>query len=93
MHSYISTSTKLLAVLFAIGLSCQQAPVKETLEELSPKEILIQRAKSFELPTSYTPPLGDPQHHHASGFAKILCFCGFHHRLGFGFCRREYRLF
>jgi len=37
------------------------------------KEALIARAASFELKTKSIPPPGDPQEHHASGFAKILC--------------------
>lgn len=39
----------------------------------SPTDALIARAKSFELPTPYEPPPGDPLEHHASGFAKIMC--------------------
>ncbi len=34
---------------------------------------LLARAESLELDTDYTPPPGDPLHHHTSGFAKILC--------------------
>lgn len=34
---------------------------------------LLARAASLELDTDYTPPPGDPLHHHTSGFAKILC--------------------
>ena len=37
------------------------------------KEALISRAASFELNTKSISPPGDPQEHHASGFAKILC--------------------
>ena len=37
------------------------------------KEALISRAASFELNTKSIYPPGDPQDHHASGFAKILC--------------------
>ena len=37
------------------------------------REALIARAKTFELPTPYVPPPGDPLAHHASGFAKIMC--------------------
>lgn len=39
----------------------------------STREELIARAKSFELPTEYVPPPGDPLAHNTSGFAKILC--------------------
>lgn len=34
---------------------------------------LLARAASLELDTDYSPPPGDPLHHHTSGFAKILC--------------------
>ncbi len=34
---------------------------------------LLKRAASLELDTDYSPPPGDSMHHHASGFAKILC--------------------
>ena len=36
-------------------------------------EALVARAKSFELPTEWAAPPGDPLHHHTAGFAKILC--------------------
>ena len=36
-------------------------------------EALVARAKSFELPTEWVGPPGDPLHHHTAGFAKILC--------------------
>lgn len=34
---------------------------------------MLARADSLELGTDYSPPPGDPLHHHTSGFAKILC--------------------
>ena len=37
------------------------------------REALIARAKTFELPTKYVPPPGDPLEHHAAGFAKVVC--------------------
>ena len=39
----------------------------------SEAEALVARARSFELPTEWQPPPGDPLHHHTAGFAKILC--------------------
>lgn len=36
-------------------------------------EAMLVRADSLELDTEYTPPPGDPLHHHTAGFAKILC--------------------
>ena len=41
--------------------------------QVSSKDALIARAKSFELNTPYVPPPGDPLEHHTSGFAKIMC--------------------
>ncbi len=37
------------------------------------REALIARAKTFELPTAYVPPPGDPLVHHTAGFANVLC--------------------
>jgi CubicO group peptidase (beta-lactamase class C family) len=37
------------------------------------RDALIARAKSFELPTKYVPPPGNPLEHHAAGFAKVMC--------------------
>jgi CubicO group peptidase (beta-lactamase class C family) len=34
---------------------------------------LLQRAARLELDTEYIPPPGNPDEHHAAGFAKILC--------------------
>ena len=64
-----------LSLVLMIGmLSCQKSVVTEVDQEGQPlEENLIQRAKSLEINTPYSPPPGDPQHHHASGFAKILC--------------------
>jgi CubicO group peptidase (beta-lactamase class C family) len=40
---------------------------------VSHRDALIARAKALELDTPYVPPPGDALHHHASGFAKIMC--------------------
>ena len=40
---------------------------------MSAADALVARAKSFELPTEWVGPPGDPLHHHTAGFAKILC--------------------
>jgi CubicO group peptidase (beta-lactamase class C family) len=37
------------------------------------RQALIARAKSVELNTPYVPPPGDALHHHAAGFAKVMC--------------------
>jgi CubicO group peptidase (beta-lactamase class C family) len=44
-----------------------------SLEAQSTRELLIARAKSLELPTTYVPPPGDALEHHAAGFAQIMC--------------------
>lgn len=68
----------------------QSAPVKNAVESAQSKEDLkkqrlIDRAKSLELDTPYTPPPGDATAHHASGFAKILCSAVFISGLDFDF--------
>lgn len=40
---------------------------------VSPRDALIERAKSFELDTPYVPPPGNALEHHASGYAKVMC--------------------
>lgn len=40
---------------------------------LSARDAMLARAKALELPTTYTPPPGDPQSHHAAGYARIMC--------------------
>ena len=37
------------------------------------KAAMLARDKALELPTPYVPPPGDPQEHHAAGFAQIMC--------------------
>jgi CubicO group peptidase (beta-lactamase class C family) len=37
------------------------------------RDALIARAKTFELPTAYVPPPGDPLEHNTSGYAKTMC--------------------
>ena len=51
-------------------LSCHQVDDGQMQD---PGEALLARAARLELDTVYTPPPGEPAHHHASGFAKILC--------------------
>jgi CubicO group peptidase (beta-lactamase class C family) len=55
-----------LVVTLAVGSAASQ-------EQLSPRDALIARAKSFELDTPYVPPPGNPLEHHTAGFAKIMC--------------------
>src|SRR5437868_10943622 len=58
-----------LAAAVAAGLA--PSIHAQTGEEAN--KALIARAKSFELPTPYVPPPGDPLDHHAAGFAKVMC--------------------
>jgi len=63
-----------IALVLGLTTACQTAePPAATPAPMSRTEALIARAKTFELPTHYTPPPGDALEHHASGFAKIMC--------------------
>src|ERR1700730_744520 len=53
-----------ILVALAVTAAAAQAPTKN---------VLIARAKSFELDTPYVPPPGDPLEHHTAGFAKVMC--------------------
>src|SRR5262245_11034501 len=54
-----------IALVLAAAPAAAQAPVP-------PRAALGERANT-ELDTPYVPPPGDPQEHHASGFAKVMC--------------------
>lgn len=63
-----------VALVLGFTTACQTAePPAEAPAPMSRTEALIARAKTFELPTPYVPPPGDPLEHHASGFAKVVC--------------------
>ena len=47
--------------------------VEESQGVGEPEQALLARAARLELQTAYSAPPGDPSHHHAAGFAKILC--------------------
>jgi CubicO group peptidase (beta-lactamase class C family) len=55
-----------LVVTLAVGAAASQP-------QLSPRDALIARAKSFELDTPYVPPPGEALEHHTAGFAKVMC--------------------
>jgi CubicO group peptidase (beta-lactamase class C family) len=59
---------KTWAALTCIGLS-----VTLVAQVPDARQVLIARAKSLELNTTYVPPPGDPLEHYASGYAKIMC--------------------
>src|SRR6266478_9953207 len=61
--------TTFQAVLFSATLFA--TPVVMSQDDA--RQELIERARSFELNTSYVPPPGDPLEHYASGYAKIMC--------------------
>ena len=63
----------LLVGLVGCGVDAEEAPTLDDAEAVDPEERLLARAASLELETEYTPPPGDPLHHHTAGFAKILC--------------------
>jgi CubicO group peptidase (beta-lactamase class C family) len=65
----MKTQTVLLPLIAAaLGTATAGSPQRS-----AEAEALIARARSLELNTPYVPPPGDPQSHHASGFAKIMC--------------------
>ncbi len=59
----------LALVVTVVGLACAGPDAAQDEAE----KALVARANSFELPTKYVPPPGDPLAHHASGFAKVMC--------------------
>ena len=65
----VSTLASVACVDKGKGEETESTPSKM----LSPADALVARAVSFELPTDYVGPPGDPLHHHTAGFAKILC--------------------
>ena len=60
----------LLIVMFACA---NENTSTSSYDRGSQVDALVARAKSFELPTEWVGPPGDPLHHHTAGFAKILC--------------------
>jgi len=67
-----------VALLTVIPYACKDERGNvESMSSSAPappaNEALVARAKSFELPTQWVAPPGDPLHHHTAGFAKILC--------------------
>ncbi|MGC9328514.1 MAG: serine hydrolase domain-containing protein [Candidatus Hinthialibacter sp.] len=61
-----------LLAWFLLSCPCICCYSDQPVRTLS-KEEIIERAKSLELNTDYTPPPGDALEHHASGLAKTLC--------------------
>ena len=74
------TRSSLTAVLVALLVlpACvneggNEGPSSASYNEDPEVDVLVARANSFELPTEWVRPPGDPLHHHTAGFAKILC--------------------
>jgi CubicO group peptidase (beta-lactamase class C family) len=66
------TRTWLAMLTLALMGACYGAEVDEAGAHDAEARMLA-RADALELDTDYTPPPGEPLHHHTSGFAKILC--------------------
>ncbi len=61
-------------LLTAVVLSACGSEPEPAAEAVDPELArLLARADSFELPTEWIAPPGDPLEHHTAGFAKILC--------------------
>lgn len=95
---YKSISALVIVVLFSCQVRTpivqdekneSNIPVANTTTIASKEDIkkqnLIARALSLELDTPYSPPPGNAESHHASGFAKILCSAVFITGLDFDF--------
>src|SRR5213083_2846176 len=61
--------SRAFCVLVVVGLPATAAAQVQA----SAHDVLIARAKTFELNTPYVPPPGDPLAHHASGLATVMC--------------------
>ena len=59
----------LVVLIITLGLACGLRAQSDTAAHRA----LIARAKALELNTPYVPPPGDPQVHHAAGYAQIMC--------------------
>ena len=59
-------SIAFVALIACTGTSFAQPPALG-------RDTMLARAKALELPTAFTPPPGDPQAHHAAGYARIMC--------------------
>ncbi len=63
----------LLLLLVSAPWACREGSREGTVADRSPREALVARGDSLELPGEWEPPPGDPLEHHTAGFAKILC--------------------
>ena len=63
--------TPFFAAFAALALALAAVPLAAPAQ--SPRDALLERAKSLELDTPYVPVPGDALEHHAAGYAKIMC--------------------
>ncbi len=74
--SRLSLVAALLLLLVLLACANEGGPDETSSAShngVSEVDALVARAKSFELPTEWVGPPGNPLHHHTAGFAKILC--------------------
>ena len=71
----MNRSSLLAALLAALVLTAcgDEGASSAPYDGAAQVDALVARARSFELPTDWERPPGDPLHHHTAGFAKILC--------------------
>jgi len=65
-------TNRALACALLTGLAVMSMVVTGQ-DRQAPREALIARGKSLELPTKYVPPPGEKIEHYAAGYAKIMC--------------------
>jgi CubicO group peptidase (beta-lactamase class C family) len=65
-------TNRALAVALLTGLAVMSMVVTGQ-DRQAPRQALIARGKSLELPTKYVPPPGEKIEHYAAGYAKIMC--------------------
>ena len=71
--SLVAVLLLLLVLLACVNEGGNEETSSASYNRVSEVDALVARAKSFELPTEWVGPPGDPTHHHTAGFAKILC--------------------
>ena len=73
----MSHAARFAALLSLVPLALACGPTDQTADaapaEDDPMAAVIARGESLEIPGEFVLPPGDPLHHHAAGFAKILC--------------------
>ena len=83
--SLLAVLLLVLVLVACVNEGGNQETSSASYNGVSEVEALVARAKSFELPTEWVGPPGDPLHHHTAGYAKILCSAVFITGLDAGF--------